>query len=151
MHSLVRLYIKTAVGFLATGLAIGAWMVFRREILGAPPSSYASSAHTHAILVGFVMMMILGVALWLFPRAEKTDRRYDPALARAAYWLIAIGTASRIVGELARIRSEADWLKWTIVVASLGQVACIAVFFLTMWPRIRSAGSHVREAKGEKF
>ena len=32
MHSLVRRYIKTAIGFLIAGLGIGGWMIVRREI-----------------------------------------------------------------------------------------------------------------------
>jgi len=151
MHSLVRRFVKTAIVFLAVGLLIGTRMVVQREIFSRYPTEYDVSAHTHAILVGFVMMMILGVALWLFPRAERGDQRYDPDLASAAYWLVTVGTAARVVAELARSYSTSYWLRWTVVAASLAQLAGIGVFFFTMWPRIRSAGSHVREAKGEKF
>ena len=151
MHSLVRRYIQTAIAFLVLGLAIGTRILIRREIFLQPPSLYGVSAHTHAILVGFVMMMILGVALWLFPRAERGEQRYDPRLAAAAYWLLTIGTAGRVAGELWRVYSDALWLRSAVVTGGLAQFAGIALFFFTMWPRIRSAGSHVREAKGEKF
>ena len=87
MYTLVRRYIKTAIVFLALGLIIGEWMMARRELYDLYPSSYVVSAHTHAIFVGFVMMMILGVALWLFPRPDKEDTRYRPALVEGAYWL----------------------------------------------------------------
>ena len=151
MHSLVRRFIKTAVAFLAVGLAIGTWMVIQREIYLRYPDQYATSAHTHAIFVGFVMMMILGVALWLFPKPERGDQRYDPKLASAAYWLLTIGTSVRVATELGRQYSAAYWLRWSGVIASFCQLAGIALFFFTMWSRIRSAGSHVREAKGERF
>lgn len=151
MHTLVRRYIKTAILFLAAGLAIGAWMVIRRELYSRLATPYETSAHTHALLVGFMMMMILGVALWLFPRPDKSDARYSPAVAEAAYWLLTTGTASRIVGELARPAIVAAWLRWVVVLASLAQVTGILLFFHTMWGRIRPVGSHVREAKGERF
>ena len=95
MYSLVRRFIKTAVAFLAVGLALGTWMLVRRELYGVHPSPYETSAHTHVIFVGFVMMMILGVALWLFPRPEKGDTRYDPRAAELAYWLVTVGTGGR--------------------------------------------------------
>jgi hypothetical protein len=38
MHSLVRRYIKTAIGFLIAGLLIGGWMIVRRELGHHPPS-----------------------------------------------------------------------------------------------------------------
>jgi hypothetical protein len=59
--SLVRRFLKTAIVFLIAGLAIGEWMLVERELTGRLASSYVTSAHAHAILVGFVMMMILGV------------------------------------------------------------------------------------------
>jgi len=151
MHTLVRRFLKTAIGFLLTGLIIGGWMMVRRELGGIYPSPYTVSAHTHAILVGFVMMMILGVALWLFPRPAKEDQRYDPRVASAAYWLVALGTAGRIAGELLRVSTDSLWLRWIIVAAGIAQIGGIAVFFYTMWSRIRPLGSLAREAKGERF
>ena len=70
MHTLVRRFLKTGIVFLVVGLAVGGWMIVRRE-LAAPRRGVRKSAHTHAIFVGFVMMMILGVALWMFPRPDK--------------------------------------------------------------------------------
>lgn len=151
VHSLVRRYIKTAIGFLLAGLALGGWMIVRRELYGTFPGRYEISAHTHAILVGFVIMMILGVALWLFPRPEKTDVRYRPALAEAAYWLLTVGTAARLLGELARPAITAAWLRWAVVTTGFCQIAAVLLFFHTMWSRIRSVGSQAREAKGERF
>jgi heme/copper-type cytochrome/quinol oxidase subunit 1 len=151
MHSLVRRFLKTGILFLAVGLLIGLWMMAERELVGRLSSPYVASAHTHAILVGFVMMMILGVALWLFPRPSKDDERYSPRAAEAAYWLLTVGTAARIVGELARPSIDALWLRLATLAAGALQVAAVGVFFFTMWSRIRPAGSQSREAQGERF
>lgn len=151
MHTLVRRYLKTAILFLAVGLAIGGWMMVRRELLGRFPTPHESSAHTHAILVGFVMMMILGVALWLFPRPDKSDTRYSPRTAETAYWLVTVGTAGRVAGELLRPLFGALPLRVAVVLLGLAQIAGIGLFFHTMWSRIRPLGSQQREAKGERF
>ena len=151
MYTLVRRYIKTAILFLGVGLALGGWMMVRRELWNMAPSSYMISAHTHAIFVGFVMLMILGVALWMFPRPEKGDTRYSPRAAEGAYWLVSIGTAGRVAGELARPATSAPALRWAILLCGAAQIGGIALFFVNMWPRIRPVGSQMREAKGEKF
>jgi len=151
LHSLVRRYLKTAIIFLAIGLAIGGWMIVNREFRGAAADAYLASAHTHAIFVGFVMMMILGVALWLFPRPEKGDARYRPQVVSAAWWFVTAGTAARILGELLHLITSGSWLSWFVTVAGLAQIAGIGAFFFTMWSRIRPLGSQVREAKGERF
>ncbi|HEX5408576.1 MAG TPA: cbb3-type cytochrome c oxidase subunit I [Gemmatimonadaceae bacterium] len=151
MYSLVRRYLKTAIVFLGVGLAIGGWMIVRRELWSEFPTPYVVSAHTHALFVGFVMMMILGVALWLFPRPDREDARYSPRLAELAYWLLTGGTAMRVAGELLRSGVGALWLRIVVVAAGFAQIAGLAVFFYTMWTRIRPVGSRSREAKGEKF
>jgi heme/copper-type cytochrome/quinol oxidase subunit 1 len=151
MHSLVRRYLRTGIAFLASGLALGLWMMAERELLQRFPSPYLTSAHTHAILVGFVMMMILGVALWMFPRPAKDDTRYDPRAPEAAYWLVAGGTALRVASEIARSQSSAGWLRVVTLSTGLLQVAGLGLFFFAMWSRIRPAGSKTREAQGERF
>jgi heme/copper-type cytochrome/quinol oxidase subunit 1 len=151
MYTLVRRFIKTGVVFLFSGLALGAWLLVRRELFGVWPHPHLVSAHTHAVLVGFVMFLIFGVALWLFPRAPKDDTRYSPARVATAYWILTVATASRFVAEAARAWSDAGVLPWIVVGGGLAQVAGAAVYFWTMWSRIRPVGSHLREAQGERF
>lgn len=150
MHKLVRRFLKTAIAFLTAGLGIGAWMMAGRELFGRVPAPDMVSAHTHAILVGFVMMMILGVALWLFPRPAREDTRYAPKAAAAAYWMLTLGTAVRIVGELMP-GWRGPWLRGATFGAGLLQIAGIGIFFYTMWSRIRPLGSQAREERGERF
>jgi hypothetical protein len=50
-------------------LALGLYMMVQRDLLGQFQHPYLRSAHTHAVFFGFVLFLILGVALWLFPRA----------------------------------------------------------------------------------
>lgn len=151
MYTLVRRYIKTGVGFLGVGLLLGLWMMVRRELWQRYPTRYELSAHTHALFVGFVMMMILGVALWLFPRPDKADTRYKPMQAELAYWVLTTGTAGRIASELARAAVPGVWMGWVIIACGALQVCGIGLFFHTMWSRIRPVGSALREAKGERF
>ena len=151
MYTLVRRFIKTGIMFLFAGLAVGAWVLVRRELFGVFPHPHVVSAHTHAVQVGFVMFLILGVAIWLFPRAAKDDTRYSPGRIEASYWILALSTAARFLGELARASADATLLAWIVVLGGLGQVAGLALYFWTMWTRIRPVGSHIREAKGEKF
>lgn len=151
MYTLVRRYIKTGIGFLFAGLVVGTILLVRRELYGIWPHPHLVSAHVHAVLVGFVIFLILGVALWLFPRAQKDDTRYRPARVEAAYWILLLGTGSRFLGEVLRVWVFERWLSWVIVLSGLAQVLGLVVYFWAMWTRIRPVGSHIREAAGERF
>ncbi|HEX6134687.1 MAG TPA: hypothetical protein VFZ24_12025 [Longimicrobiales bacterium] len=151
MYTLVRRFIKTGVLFLFTGLALGSWLLVRRELFGIWPHPHLVSAHAHAVFVGFVLFLIFGVALWLFPRAPKDDERYSPGRISIAYWILTVATASRFVAEAARAWSGAPFLPWIVVSGGLGQVLGAGVYFWAMWSRIRPVGSHLREAQGERF
>lgn len=151
MHTNVRRFVKTGIGFLFVGLVLGAVLIARRELGGTWPETHLVSAHAHAIQLGFVMFLILGVALWLFPKPPKDDERYRPERIDAAFFTLAIATAVRIAGEVARVGIDAAWLRWTVTLAGTAQVVGFAIYFWSMWPRIRPVGSHLREAKGERF
>ncbi|HEU0301819.1 MAG TPA: hypothetical protein VFR37_20360 [Longimicrobium sp.] len=151
MYTLVRRFIKTGITFLGLGVVLGVYMLVRRELMGTWPNPYLVSAHAHAIMAGFVLYLILGVALWLFPRAERGDARYRPGRIEAAYWVLTVGTALRIAGEVSRAWTTQPWQPWTIVLGGAGQAAGIGLYFWTMWSRIRPVGSHLREARGERF
>jgi heme/copper-type cytochrome/quinol oxidase subunit 1 len=140
---LVRRYLRTAIAFLAVGLVIGAWMLAAREFGLALPARILS-VHTHLLLVGFVMFMISGVALWMFPRAAKDDARYRPGLAEWAYWLLLAGTAVRAALELVAPAGAALPVRVVIVAGGLAQVAGLLLFFVMMLPRIRSTLSAPR-------
>ena len=99
MFSTVRRFIKTAILFLFVGLVYGGWLLYRREISGSWPTPHQVSAHSHLVAIGFVMFLILGVALWMFPRPAKDDDRYRPRRIEVAWWLLAPATALRFVAE----------------------------------------------------
>jgi heme/copper-type cytochrome/quinol oxidase subunit 1 len=151
MFTMVRRFIKTGLAFLGIGLLLGGYLLIRRELDGVFPDRYLVSAHVHAVGVGFVMFMILGVALWLFPKPTKEDSRYQPARIELAYWFLVTATGTRFLAEIARASVGATWLRMLVLTAGLGQITGLAIYFFTMWTRIRPVGSHLREARGERF
>jgi hypothetical protein len=140
MNPLVRRYLKTAIAFLTLGLSLGVWMLYAREFGGWQPPRILS-AHTHALLVGFVILMITGVALWMFPRPRVGDAVFRPGLAEAAWWCIAGGTGVRVALELGLRAAAAPIWRAVLVAAGVTQLIGVLLFFGTMWTRIRSSGA----------
>ena len=137
MIPLVRRYIKTSFVFLVAGLALGAYIVVVQFLFEAYPPRLLITAHAHLLLVGFMLMMVMGVATWMFPRPAREDSRYRPELAEAAYWVMTVATAARAGAEIGVALAGALGLRWLIAVGGLGQLAGAALFVLNMWWRVR--------------
>jgi len=143
---LVRRYVKTSFVFLALGLLLGAWILVGQFVFGAYPPRLFITAHAHLLLVGFMLMIVMGVATWMFPRPVRDDTRYRPELAEAVYWVMTLSTAVRAAAEILAPSSGASAVRWIIALGGLGQLAGAALFVLNMWSRIRmpAAGSPPR-------
>ncbi len=152
MFSTVRYFVKTSIIFLLIGIITGLYLLITRSYFNLWPPPDLVSAHTHIILVGSVMMMIMGVALWFFPRPEKDDKFYKPDLILAAYFIITASTLIRFSSQvISTFVLPNELLKFLLTISAIGQVISMIIFFISMWGRIRSVGSHIRESKGEKF
>ncbi len=151
MFTTVRYFIKTSIIFLIIGIVTGFFLMLAKYFNIPGYTGEIISAHTHLILLGSVMMMIMGVALWFFPRAEKEDKKYNPDLIRFVFWLMTISTALRFVFQLLYGFLYSGWFAYVITIASIFQIISIILFFYSIWGRIRPVGSHIREKRGEKF
>jgi cbb3-type cytochrome oxidase subunit 1 len=134
---LVRRYIKTSLAFLVTGLLLGGYLVVAELAFGVYPSRLLITAHVHLLLVGFMLMIVMGVATWMFPRPARDDARYRPAVAEAAYWVMTLATGLRAAGEIVDAIAGGAVVRAVIVAGSLGQLAGAALFVLNIWARVR--------------
>lgn len=154
MFTLARYYVKSAILFLTLGLLLGGYMSYEINFKNIAMPASLITAHTHLILVGFVMMLIMGVALWLFPRPREKVF-YSPLLAEIIFYMMFTAILLRALGEVMSGFMASDRVTslfaWFAVVGSYGEIFAIILFFVNIWQRIKPIGSHIREAKGEKF
>jgi hypothetical protein len=134
---LVRRYIKTSFVFLLLGVLLGGYLVVAEFVVGAYPSRLLVTAHVHLLLVGFLLMVVMGVATWMFPRPGRDEAHYRPALAEAVYWIVAVATALRAAAEIGTALWPSSFLRLAIALGGLGQLAGTALFVANMWWRVR--------------
>ncbi|MCF7801114.1 MAG: DUF2871 family protein [Candidatus Marinimicrobia bacterium] len=150
MFSTVRYFIKTSFVFFIIGFLAGLYM-YGAKTFGWPYTMTLVTAHTHVLLVGGMMMMILGVAVWFFPRPKKEDTKYDPDRVQKFYWIFTISTLGRFVFEIFMGIWQDDWIRVTAFALSALQVIGMIGLIYSVWDRVRPVGSQIREKKGEKF
>ena len=137
MTPLVRRYIKTSFVFLLWGLLLGGWIIVAEFVAGRYPPRLFITAHVHLLLVGFMLMMVMGVATWMFPRPARDDTAYRPVLAEVVYWVMALATAIRALAEMLEGLFPSGALRLVIAVGGLGQVLGALLFVVNMWRRVR--------------
>src|SRR5438046_442616 len=75
-----------------------------------------------------MLMVVMGVATWMFPRPARDDTRYRPELAEAVYWVMTVATAVRALAELGAGLTGTSSLNATIVAPPTGTtVVCTLV------------------------
>ena len=150
MFTNARLFVKTAFFFFLIGIISGIYLYAAKLFFWISPYTLAS-AHAHLLLMGGVYMMILGVAIWFFPRAKKDDRKYNPTWIYIYYWIFTLSTAGRFVFEIVfGLLTNSCWSIAGFICTILQTVAALGLVY-SIWGRIRPVGSQIREKQGERF
>ena len=139
MFELSRRYIKTAFTFFIVGLFLGLYIIISKYVLGKWVSHQLITAHVHVLLFGFVISLIMGVAIWMFPR-PRDEIHYNPKLTEIIYWFLTLGTMIRLISEVASSYITFRILEWLIVLGSTSQVLAGLLFIYNVWSRVRPVG-----------
>ena len=127
----MRWFIRTALLWLGVGVALGTAMAFTPVAIRYRP------AHVHANLLGFVAMMIFGVAYHVIPRfnGRPLHRR---SWAAAHFWLANGGLLLLVAGWLVRfhVAELGPWLLGAgATLSSTGALLFIVNLWITLGPR----------------
>lgn len=136
MPPLAVRFLKTALLFLALGVLTGLHMATAHHFDMGRMHAYYLSAHTHVLLVGFLLMTLTGAALWKLPPDARAKRI---GWTRVGYWGLTLGTLLRYTAEttLGYVMS-ASWLRHAIMAGMVMQSLAIFACCWVVWPRLRS-------------
>jgi hypothetical protein len=119
MEIFVRRFIRASLLWLGVGVLIGLAMALSPRALVYRP------AHMHANLLGFVSMMIFGVAYHVLPRFTGNPL-HSRALAMVHWWVANGGLALMVAGWVAR----AHWYALGTLLLGAGALLGAAGAFL---------------------
>lgn len=128
MDPLVRRFIRASLAWFGLGTALGlamalhpAWVIYR-------------PAHVHLNLVGFVVMMIFGVAYHVMPRFAANPL-HRPGLAVLNWWAANLGLAAMTGGFL--LRPHVRWGPALLAGGGALETAAAWMFIWNIWHTIR--------------
>ena len=122
MERHVALFLRSALLWLVAGSFIGATMAAHPSWLAYRP------AHLHAMLLGFVMMFIAGVAYHVIPRFTMAPLE-SPRLARVHLVLAQAGMVLLMLGVIGRVHRLGIWPS----ALSLGPIASLLGLWAFAW------------------
>ncbi len=135
MPTLVRWYIKTALVYFIAGLAAGIALAVGGPL--AEVTAGLTPVYYHLLVVGWVTQLILGVAIWMFPKYSQEQPRGNEKLAWATYILLNLGLLLRVVGEpLDGLYAGAGWGAVLAASAVLQWVGGLLILG-SLWRRVK--------------
>lgn len=133
-----RLFVKTSLISLVVAFVWGAAMAIG-EALGRPVDAIWAVEHAHLAFVGWLVNIVIGIAWWFLPLARDafpgTAGRYPARIPYVVWALLNGGLVLRILSEPNLAAGATPRL--ALAVASLAQIAAIALFAYTAWRRVR--------------
>ena len=133
-----RLFVKTSLIALVAAFVWGAWMAFA-ESLGRPIDPVWPIEHAHLAFVGWLVNIVVGIAIWLLPlnrqRYAETQGRYFRWMPLTIYVLLNAGLLARIFSEpFAGVNALA---RIVLALSAVAQVLAIALFAALALSRTR--------------
>ena len=129
--------IKAALFWMGLGAALGVMMYLGYRVPLLRWTLTLRSVHVHMMLMGGVMQMIVGVALWMFPRRKDAPHWPTPSQGWSVFTLLNLGALIRSVcGGLPQTSAAF----WGGLVGIALQMCGMLLFFALIYHRIRGPG-----------
>ncbi|MBI4496673.1 MAG: hypothetical protein HY689_02095 [Chloroflexi bacterium] len=149
MIPIARLFVRTALAYLLVGTLVGASFLVYKGATGRSIPYVLALEHGHLLFVGFLTMLVMGVALWMFPRPGGT--RGGEGRALWSYWLLHLGLLARVIAEPGALWYPGGIWGPLLVFSGLAQGGAVALFVTAVWGRVVSprAQWEARQARRE--
>ncbi len=137
MPFLTRLFLRTSVVYFILALVAGVLAAAGPvEVLGERIPAMRP-VYFHLLMVGWVTQLIIGVALWMFPKFSREKPRGSDALTWATYGLINAGLILRVIGEPMQAADGAPVWGWLLVASATLQLLGGWAFVANVWGRVK--------------
>lgn len=151
MPTVSRLFLKFGLVYFVAALACGVAMAW----IGGAWGAILLPTYLHLFVVGWLTQIIIGVALWLFPKWTKEQPRGREWLSWVALVTINLGLLVRALAEPGQVAlaNDSGWqptLSALMVVSAVLQWVGGVAFLINIWGRVKPKRKRKRRKKGKK-
>jgi hypothetical protein len=119
-------FIKMSLAYLTIGVTLGVLFQIFPRLLGLKYS------HVHLLLLGFMSMMVYGVAYHILPRFQG-KLLHSERMAEVQFWMANIGLVGLAVFAGVNAYWPAPPFKTLLALSGLLEVTSVYVFVANMW------------------
>jgi hypothetical protein len=135
-----RLFVKASLLWLCAAFALGAILLIMKAV-GVMPHYNFSNVHAHMGFVGWLVNLVMGIALWFLPvnreRFPENRGRYPAGVVRVIFAALNIGLVLRVVFEPLAEHGQAPLYTAMLVTSAMLQLAAVILFAAIAWARVR--------------
>lgn len=121
-------FVRAALVHCLVGFSVGAWQLATRGGLLAPPIVSLRPVHIEVVLVGWLVQLAIGVAVWILPfsRGVSHDRRLWSAWGLLNAGILFVVTGAFAPGSLLP------------VIGRVAEIGAGVLVVWVLWPRVQA-------------
>lgn len=124
-------FIRLAYAWFATATTMVLGGDLYTKLTGAMPPHIYVGAWRHAVTVGFITTIMVGLGCRLLPLFTGVDL-WRPHWMRASFWLLALGNTTRVTFQLATATGE-RWAYLVMGTSGLMELTALGLFGISIW------------------
>ncbi len=127
--------IRTALLQLGLGATVGGLLLAEKGLALAPWLWTLRPGHIQILLMGWIVQLACGVAIWIMPRLDAAGGRGNLRLAWACYLALNVGVALAALYQPLGLALRRD-LAWAPALAGLLYAVAIVAAVAHLWRRV---------------
>ncbi len=137
MPPITRWFIKASLAFFVLALAVGVLQAAQGVWHFSAFLAAVGPVYFHLFLVGWITQLIIGVAVWMFPKYSLQQPRGDERRLWAVFWLLNVGLALRALAEPFNTLHPGGVWGWLVGLSAILQWLAGLGFTANAWARVK--------------
>jgi hypothetical protein len=133
--------VRAALLHLGIGATLGGWLLVEKGLQLSPWIWMWRPAHIQMMLLGWIVQLACGVAVWILPRLDAAGNRGSLWLAWFGFGALNAGVVLAAVHAPLAGWIAPDYLGWMLPLAALAYCLAIGAIALHAWRRVLPFGA----------
>lgn len=124
-------FVRLAYAWFAVGVTMLLGGDLYQYLTGTAPAHIYTGAWRHAVTVGFITTLMVGLGYRLLPLFTGVDL-WRPTWMRLSFWLLAVGNTVRVIFELATATGQ-RWVYLVMGSSGVMELTALTLFGIAIW------------------